>query len=190
MHLPNRELWFALQVCSKSEHKVASLLERKGYECLLPTYESKRQRSTRMKILQVPLFPGYVFCRMQEGASLMVTTPGVVRILGFGKTPFPISEEEIYCVRRAVSHGNDVASCAYLRVGAKVRVRNGPLAGLAGILVQIKNRHRLVLSIDLIMQSMSVDVDVLDVGPLDQGIEEANEQGQHVAGLSIESQQQ
>lgn len=168
MNLESMKAWFAVQVWSRSESKVASILEHKGYECFLPTYESKRKWANRTQTLQSPLFPGYVFCRLQEHvAGLVMTTPGVVRVLGFGKRPYAVSDDEIHAIQKA-SLGEDVGPYAYLHVGQKVRIRSGPLAGLVGILTQKRNKYRLVVSVQLIMKSMSIEVDPFNLGCLQE----------------------
>ena len=159
--------WFALQVAPRHENKVASLLNYKGYQHFLPTYQSSRKWCDRNKTLELPLFPGYLFCRMVHGTTvgLVVTTPGVIRVVGFGGNPYPIPDHEIDAIQRiALSSG--VTPVPYLKIGHKVQIRNGPLLGITGILTQIKNRCRLVVSVDLITSSVSVDVASVDVLPV------------------------
>lgn len=160
--------WFAVQVCSRAEHKVVAILEHKGYRCLFPTYQSKRKWATQTKILRLPLFPGYIFCRIRERVvGLVMTTPGVVRILGTGKRPYPVADSEIDAIQKA-SLDESAGPCAYLNVGQKVRIKSGPLAGLTGFLTQKRNQHRLVVSVQLIMKSMSVEVDPFNLCPVEE----------------------
>jgi transcription antitermination factor NusG len=163
------ESWFAVQVLPRHEGRVASLLNYKGYQQFLPTYQSCRKWSDRNKTLELPLFPGYVFCRiLQEVASgLVLTTPGVVRLVGFGGRPYPIADHEIDVIRRAVL-SPEVMPVPYLKIGRKVQICNGPLLGLTGILTHVKNRHRLVVSVDLIMNSISIDVESFQVRPVSE----------------------
>lgn len=158
------ESWFAVQVAPRHEKKVASILSYKGYEQFVPTYESRRIWTDRSKMIELPLFPGYVFCKITHKAvtGLVIATPGVVRVVGFSGRPYPIPDHEIDAIRKFSSFPH-VSPVPYLKVGQKVRINSGPLSGITGILAQIKNRHRVVVSVDLIMKSIAVDVDVADV---------------------------
>jgi transcription antitermination factor NusG len=158
------ESWFAVQVSPRHEAKVACLLGYKGYQHVLPTYRSRRTWSDRIKTIELPIFPGYVFCKTEDRIvhGLVLSTPGVIRVVGFNGRPYPISDQEIDAIRKAVL-SPDAAPCPYLKVGQRVRITNGPMAGVIGILAQVKNRHRLVISVELIMKSIAVDVDARDV---------------------------
>lgn len=149
--------WVAVQVVPRNEARVAILLQSKGYESFLPTYKVRRKWSDRVRTLDMPLFPGYVFCRREEAAGLIVATPQVIRIVGFGGKPSPIEDEEIEALRRIGTSGATSEPCSYLRIGDRVQVKNGPLAGITGILVQIGNQRRFIISINAIMRSVSVD---------------------------------
>lgn len=159
------ESWFVVQVAPRAEKRVAEYLTYKGYRCFLPLYKTRRNWSDRKKVLELPLFPGYVFCRLLErSAGLVLATPGTVRIIGVGGKPCPVSACEIEALQRVVS--SDVQASPYspfLKIGEKVEIKNGPLAGLVGIIINIQNQHRLVLSVDLVMKSISVDIDTFEV---------------------------
>src|SRR5271165_6387447 len=101
---PNPALqWYAVRVRSNYESNVSAVLEQKGVEKFLPTYRSRRKWSDRVKTLDLPLFPGYVFCRIPlDERNLVLTTGGVVDIVSVGRIPAPISEEEIEAVRTVV----------------------------------------------------------------------------------------
>jgi transcription antitermination factor NusG len=159
------ELWFALQVAPHHEKKVATILEYKGLEQFFPTYKSKRQWSDRTKVVIQPLFPGYVFCRSQGSKMApILATPGVNRIVSFGGKPCPVADEDIAALQRIVSVGVDPRPFPYLTTGQRVRIiQEGPLFGIVGVLTKVKNRTRLVVSVDLITKSISVDVDQRDV---------------------------
>jgi transcription antitermination factor NusG len=150
--------WFAVQVAPRFEARVASLLEYKGYQSFFPTYKALRRWSDRTKTLYFPLFPGYVFCR-SDGPTLglVVSTPHVVRIVSLRGNPSPIDDKDIDALRRVERSGTTLRPCSYLRIGERVQIKSGPLSGLVGILVQIRNESRLVISIDAIMKSVSVD---------------------------------
>jgi transcription antitermination factor NusG len=116
--------------------------------------------------MDLPLFPGYVFCRFHPELLLpVVTTPGVVQIVGAGKHPRPIADEEIVAIQRMLLSGGDVEPWPYLKAGQKVRILDGPLFGVEGILVEVKNRRRLVVSVHLLQRSVAVEVDRDCIGP-------------------------
>jgi transcription antitermination factor NusG len=159
--------WFAVRTATGRERFVSTQLQGKGYEDFLPTYRSRRQWSDRTKQLELPLFPGYLFCRFDFSNRLPVLiTPGVKVIVGFGKIPAPVSCEEIESLRHVVSSGASAAPWPYLSVGQKVQVREGALAGLEGILLQVKNSLRIVLSVELLRRSVAVELDSASVAPV------------------------
>src|SRR5260221_7850459 len=165
MRIEEQKHWFAVQVAPRREKRVAALLEYKGYEQFLPTCKLRRKWSDRTKVIENPLFPGYVFCRTQsEGVGLVGTTPGIMRILGFGGKPYPISDAEIVSIQKAVSSGVELSPCPHFELGQTVQVTKGPLAGVRGLLAQVKkNQGQLVLSINLIQKSISIEIAVSDV---------------------------
>ena len=152
--------WYAIRTSSGRERVVSSVLRHKGYEEFLPTYRIRRQWSDRIKELERPLFPGYLFCRFVIGKHLpILITSGVQLIVGCGRTPVPVRDEEIESLRCVVEAGAAAAPCPYLEVGQRVEIREGPLTGVRGILLQIKNSWRIVLSVELLRRSVSVEVD-------------------------------
>jgi transcription antitermination factor NusG len=164
MLLEMLDAWFAVQVVSRAEKQVATLLQQKGYELFLPTYKAVRKWSDRVKTLELPLFPGYVFCRLAGTVSgLVLSTPGVMRIVSFGGRPAQIPNYEIDQIQRVIASGLNSMHCNYPRIGQKVRIKSGPLAGICGILMCIKNQRLLVLSIEKIMKAVAVDVGVCEV---------------------------
>ena len=153
--------WFALQVRSRKEDWVASQLAGQGFECFLPKYKTIRRWSDRMKELEQPLFPGYLFCRFDyQNRRPLVMTPGVVQVIGIGRTPMPIEEREIEAIQLAISSGLPSQPWPYLEVGERVRVNYGNLTGLEGILVNFKGNHRVVLSVTLLQRSVAMEVDL------------------------------
>ena len=152
--------WYALQVRSRKEGYVASQIEGQGYECLLPTYKSVRKWSDRVKEVEQPLFPGYLFCRFDfQNRRPVITTPGVLQIVGYGRTAVPVSDEEIQSLQLAVSSGMPKQPWPYLEVGQRVRVNYGTLSGLEGILVNVKGNHRVILSVTLLQRSVAMEVE-------------------------------
>jgi len=159
--------WFALQVKSRYETIVAAHLGGKGYEWFLPLYKSRRRWSDRFKELEQPLFPGYVFCRLDLSKRLPVlVTPGVMLIVGAGKMPLSIDDAEISAIQRVVESGLRSEPWQFLQVGQRVTVNDGPLCGLDGIVAEIRGRHRLVLSVTLLRRSIAVQVEADWVSPL------------------------
>jgi transcription antitermination factor NusG len=153
--------WFALHVRSRHENLTATILQRKGYETFLPLYTLRRMWSDRIKELQQPLFAGYVFCRLDLNNRVVpiITTPGVLGIIGSGKNPLPVDDHEIAALQTIVRSGLPIEPCPYLQVGSVVRIEHGPLSGTEGTLIEIKNRHRMIVSISLLRRSVSVQVD-------------------------------
>jgi transcription antitermination factor NusG len=152
--------WFALQVRVRHEVGVSDHLKGKGYEWFLPLYKSRRRWSDRVKEIEAPLFPGYLFCRFDPHDRLpILKTPGVAQIVGYNHIPIPVDEHEIMAIRRLVASGVPNFPCAYLEVGSKVRIDTGALRGLEGILTDVKGKRRLVLSISLLQRSVAVEID-------------------------------
>ena len=151
--------WFALRVKPNYEKRVATALRGKGLEELLPLYRSKRRWSDRVKVLDLPLFPGYLFCRLDLAARLpLLTTPGFLYIVGVGKTPQPVDEAEILAIQSVMRSGVPVTPWPSLVVGQKVELQHGPLRGLVGVLTKISNQHRIYVSVTLLRRSISVEV--------------------------------
>jgi transcription antitermination factor NusG len=152
--------WFALQVRMRHEVDVADHLKGKGYEWFLPLYKARRRWSDRIKEVDAPLFPGYLFCRFNPHNRLpILKTPGVTQIVGYNHVPVPVDEQEIEAIRRLVASGVPNFPCAYLEVGSKVRIEAGALRGLEGMLTELKGKRRLVLSITLLQRSVAVEID-------------------------------
>lgn len=159
--------WFALQVRIRHESDVALHLQGKGYEWFLPQYKTRRRWSDRVKQLEVPLFPGYVFCRFNPQDRLpILKTPGVRQIVGNQHTPLPVDESEIRALQTLVLSGAPNQPYPFLTVGDRVRVQSGALRGLEGILVDVKGRQRLVISVTLLCRSVAVEIDWADVVPV------------------------
>lgn len=160
--------WYAVQTRSRFEKAVRTELERAGIEHYFASVEEVHQWKDRRKVVELPIFPGYVFVRIEDlhPARLQVLrTNGVVRILGNASAIEPIPDEEIGSIRRLLSSGRSCFAHPFLTEGAWVRVRRGALAGLEGRLLRIKNDTRLVLSVDLLAKSVATEIDVRDVEP-------------------------
>jgi transcription antitermination factor NusG len=159
--------WYALYTCSRHEKQVAKQLEQRQVNVFLPLYPSVRRWKDRRVELQLPLFPSYVFVHfpLQQRVEVL-NVPGAVRFVAFNGRPAAVAENDLVRLRSALTAGLDPHPHPYLRIGRRVRVCSGPLAGMEGILVRKKDRFRLVLSIDIIMRSVAVEVDASDVEPL------------------------
>jgi transcription antitermination factor NusG len=159
--------WFALQVRSRREAVIAALLQAQGYECFLPLYKSIRRWSDRLKELEQPLFPGYLFSRFDfRSRRPLLMTPGVQQIVGIGGTPIPVEETELEPIRQAIGSGLSSQPWPYVQLGERVRVTYGSLNNLEGILINFKGSHRVVLSLTLLQRSVAVEVDLAWVTPL------------------------
>ena len=159
--------WYALRVKSRYENTVATHLQGRGYESFLPVYKCQRRWSDRFKEIELPLFPGYVFCQFSPLNRLpILSIPGVVHVVGVGRTPIPIDESEIAAIQAAIKSGLPSQPWPFLQVGNRVRIEYGPLCGLEGILSGFRGHQRLVLSVTLLQRSIAVQVDAAWVQPL------------------------
>jgi transcription antitermination factor NusG len=162
--------WCVAYTRHQHEKSVSEMLEAKGFDVFLPLYESTRRWKDRRKVLLLPLFPSYVFVRGAMDRRLPVlTTPGVHKMICRGERIATVPEEEIEAIRRTLDGDFSVEPHPFLRCGERVRVVRGPLEGVEGILTRKKNLFRLVLSVDMLAQSVSVEIDALDVVPVVQG---------------------
>jgi transcription antitermination factor NusG len=152
--------WFVVRVKSNFEHSVANALHYTGFNEFLPTYKSRRRWSDRVKDIDLPLFPGYVFCQFrQEQRATLLKTPGVVNVLSFGKALATVPQCEIAAIRRIVESEIPGKPWPFLKVGQNVAIAHGPLAGLEGLLVEFKGGFRVVVSITLLQRSVAAEVD-------------------------------
>jgi transcription antitermination factor NusG len=159
--------WHAIRTKSRFEKTTAAGLRGKGLEEFLPLYTVKNRWSDRVKTVELPLFTGYVFCRLDAEHRLPVlTTPGVVEIVGMGGVPSPIPEHEIAAIQTISKAGVPVAPWPFLREGQRIRIERGALKDVEGILVAIKNAFRLVVSVDMLQRSVAVEVDRDSIRPL------------------------
>jgi transcription antitermination factor NusG len=139
---------------------VSDALRYKGYEEFLPLYWSRRRWSDRIKIIQLPLFAGYLFCRFDLARrSSIMTIPGVCHVVGQGKVPTPVETSEVENIRLAISCGQKIEPWHGLEVGTTVRIENGPLRGIEGTLLRLKGSNHLILGVQLLQRSVAVEVD-------------------------------
>lgn len=156
--------WFALTAKHQHEASVARLLSAKGLQVFYPTCSTVHRWKDRNKILQLPLFPGYVF--FGDGLHRRIeilSTPGVFSIVSFGRMAAEIPPEEIDGIRKATDSALALQPHPFLSEGEQVRVTRGPLAGVCGILLRHKDSFRLVISIELLGRSAAVEIDAATV---------------------------
>jgi transcription antitermination factor NusG len=159
--------WFAVYTLPRHEKRIAHHFNIRHIESFLPLYRTLRKWKDGSKAnLELPLFPGYVFVRMVKRERVKVLeVPGVLSIAGCGREPTPLPDIEIDALRSGVALGK-IEPHAYLVLGEKVRITSGPMAGLEGVLVRRKNSFRVVVTLSMIMQSVSVELDISDVEPV------------------------
>jgi transcription antitermination factor NusG len=162
-------LWYAAYTSARHEKTVAEHLRQREIEHFLPLYETvHRWRNGRHRV-QLPLFPGYVFVRMSMREKLRVLqVPGLAQIVSFNGAPAALPESEIETLRRALASGTLAQPHPYLAVGSRVEICRGPLQGLRGVLLRHQGQLRVVLSIEMIMRSIVVEVEACDVVAVDQ----------------------
>ncbi len=161
------DAWYALYVRSRHERVVEQTLKGRGYPAFSPFYRMRRKRSDRTKELDVPLFPGYVFCQFDPNRRLPVlTTPGVVFVVGAGNIPEAVQESEIASIQTVAQSGKPVQPWPFLQAGQRVRILAGPLYGVEGRLLKMKNECRLVISVTILQRSLAMEVDQDSVAPV------------------------
>lgn len=156
--------WYVTCTFPRHEKRVAQQLAEHGIGAFLPLYATARRWKDRRKVIDLPLFPGYVFVQMKvEDRTDILRLPGVVRLICFQGRPARIESSEIANLRYGLIGRGVAQPHPYLKIGRRVRVRSGPMAGLEGILVRKKDLFRVVLSVSLIQRSVSVEVDQVDI---------------------------
>jgi transcription antitermination factor NusG len=168
--------WYAVSTLSRHEKSAASTLESLGFTQYLPLINEERQWSDRKKTISLPLFSGYLFVQMANTPEIQLSVrkvPGVVRFVSNQHGPLAIPHEEIENVRALLSRGTECSPCLYLTAGDRVRVVGGPLAGIEGIFLRSGTRARIVVSIQIIQRSVSVQVAACDVVPAYQTVEQS-----------------
>src|SRR4026207_2045984 len=159
--------WYAIWTRSRHEKVGRERLAQKGYEAFLPTIPRWSRWKDRKKKIDWPLFPGYCFARFDPANTLPIPKcTGVVNIVSVEGKPASIPEHELDSIRVLVGSELQYDPCPLIREGMMVEVVHGPLSGVIGRLVRKDaQRARLVLSVDLIGQGVSVEVDAADVKP-------------------------
>lgn len=152
--------WYALVVKSRHEKVAEHILANKGFDTFLPLYSREHRYGSRRREYRLPLFPGYLFCRFRpERLMPILNTPAVVQIVGVGKTPAAIDEKEMDSLRIAADSAATLSPHPWPAPGAAVKVISGPLNGVEGTVVEMKEFFRIVLSITMLQRSVAVEVD-------------------------------
>jgi transcription antitermination factor NusG len=161
------ERWYAVSIRPRYEKLASQHLKQRGVCSFLPLYRSVRHWKDRRKELEMALFPGYIFVNIDAGDRLAVLrAPGALRFVTFQGQLAPVADSDVHALELSMAAGLGAQPHPYLRDGKRVRVKRGLLAGAEGIVVRRKDRFRLVLSIDLIMRSLMLEVDEADVEPI------------------------
>lgn len=159
-------LWYVLHTKSRFEKVVNEILQKKTIESFLPTSHVKSKRKDRRVMLDLPLFPGYVFVRTHlhtDNYLSILKTPGAVRLIGNTQGPVPVEQSVIESLRIMVSSKSPILTGFELHSGEKIIVVNGPFTGVTGFFIRYSGHGRVVVHIDILGQSASVDVDEEDV---------------------------
>jgi transcription antitermination factor NusG len=160
----NRRCWLAAYTRSRHEQQVARQLGQKSLEYLLPTYKRLTRWSDRIRRVTMPLFPSYIFVHIREDERrALLETMGIVQLVSVAGKPAMLSDEEVERLQACISSGVEVEPHPYLRIGDRVRVKHGPLAGWEGTLLEKQNSRRLVVNIEQIMKSIAVNIHTADV---------------------------
>lgn len=158
--------WYAIRVKPKFEKVVAQSLLSKGMPSFLPTYRERRRWSDRVKVVELPLFAGYLFCSLDVRHRLPVLQmPGVLYFVTFDGEPAPVDPVELETLQQAVVSGAGLGPWPYLKEGQRVVVARGPIRGRSGILLKIRDECRLIISITLLQRSVAVEIDREAVRP-------------------------
>src|ERR1700692_1683207 len=167
--LPNEYMvprWFVAYTQAHHERRVAQQFVSRGVEFFLPSYTAVRQWKDRRVPVELPLFPGYIFVNIALRDRLQVLqVPSVVRLVGNGH-PVAVPDDQIDVLRNGLQGGYKAEPYPFLKVGKRVRIHAGPLAGLEGTLMRKKNCFRFVISLECIMRSIVVDIDSSDLEPM------------------------
>jgi transcription antitermination factor NusG len=152
--------WYAAYTCVRHEKRVVEYLKMKQVEVFLPLYKSIRSWNGRKAEVELPLFAGYVFVRLPLAERLKVlTAPGVVHLVSSQAAPLEVPEYEIKVLQDCLARANDVQPHSYLERGTRVRITDGPLAGLEGVVLRQHGRTRVVITVESIMKSVAVEVE-------------------------------
>jgi len=160
--MANHPLWYAIQTRARHEKRIGSELQRKGIEAFVPTLSESHRWSDRTQIVETPLFSCYVFVNLVASSAArleVLKTGGVFHFVRVNGQPASIPDSQIESLRTVVAGNLPISACGYIQIGQKVRIRGGSLEGIEGILTASKGGHKLVISVDLLQQSVEVTVE-------------------------------
>jgi len=161
--------WYAIYVRSRHEFKVNETLSKMGVTSFLPTIEKLRQWKDRKKKVLFPLFPGYLFVNINythDDVIKVLKVYGVVKFLQQNVNPEPVPDEQIDAIYKIVCFKDGIDQYPYLKEGQRVRIVNGPLSGICGILITKENEHKVVVGVDILQKGVGVKVHITDIEPL------------------------
>jgi transcription termination/antitermination protein NusG len=158
--------WYAVYTCARHEKRVKQQLDLRQIRCALPLYRAVHRWKDRRKELDLPLFPSYIFVNLALTNRVRVLEiPGVVSFVCSQGKPVVLPRHEVGPFLADHGAGRGIEPHPFVQVGRQVPLRNGPLAGLEGTLLRWKEGLRLVVSIDMLMRSVAVEVSAEDVEP-------------------------
>jgi transcription antitermination factor NusG len=166
--------WYAVQTRARHEKRIGTELEQKGITAFVPTMRETHRWSDRTKVVEVSVFSCYIFVKVVAASAQrleVLKTMGVFRFVSVNGAPAPIPDGEIEGVRRVLANNLPVSACGFVQIGQRVRIRGGSLDGLEGIIENIRGGNKLVLSVELIHQSVAVTIDGYSVEPVDPSFE-------------------
>jgi transcription antitermination factor NusG len=172
-HVWENAQWFACYTRARHEKRVEALLRERGFDSYLPTFPRVRQWKDRKKLIDWPLFPGYVFGQFPVGELYrVVSIPGVATIVRTNGRPVPVRFEDLENVRRFAQALADVDVAPelvpFVGVGQWVRVREGPFEGVCGVVLEQRNRRRVRVGVEAIGQGLEVDIDTRLLEPVER----------------------
>lgn len=156
--------WYVIYTIVRHEKSVNAALLEKSIKTFLPIKKVVNRWKDRSKEVDVPLFPGYLFVKVSlENRLKILNTKGVIRILGVNGFPTPVSNEQIESIKSILNTKLSYDPCPYLTEGKRVVVVRGPLKGASGKIIERRGEYRLILSVDIIKRSVSIEVDIDDI---------------------------
>lgn len=159
--------WYTLRTMPQHEKKVAAYLQKKGVELYLPLVTKKRKWSDRIKMIDFPLFPGYLFVRFDwfDGFRTILQHNGALDFIRVEGLPQPMREEDVANLKLLVESALDLQADpdANFPPGQEIEVRYGPLKGVRGVVSRVKNKQRICIHVPLLNQMVSAEVDAMDI---------------------------
>jgi transcription antitermination factor NusG len=159
--------WFAVFTVPRHEKRVEEHFRLREIESCLPLYRTQRRwKDGSRGVLDLPLFSNYIFVRIDHGGRVPVLkVPGVISIVGWGPQPLSVSDSYIRWLREGLRQGK-IEPHPHLTIGTRVRIHSGAMAGMEGVLIRKKNNFRVVLTLEMIMKSVTVEVEIEDIEPV------------------------